>query len=72
MTVFDKNHQKITLGKDSLLTYGYTGREIDAESGFNYYRARYYSPEIGRFISEDPIKLRAGDYNLYRYVKNSP
>jgi RHS repeat-associated protein len=72
MTVFDKEHQKVTLGKDSLLTYGYTGREIDAESGFNYYRARYYSPEIGRFVSEDPILHSKGELNSYRYVLNSP
>jgi len=54
------------------LTYGYTGREIDVESGFNYYRARYYSPEIGRFISEDPIGFEGGTANLYGYVDNNP
>jgi RHS repeat-associated protein len=54
------------------LTYGYTGREIDAESGFNYYRARYYSPEIGRFISEDPIDFAGDDLNLYKYTMNNP
>jgi RHS repeat-associated protein len=72
MTVFDKDHQKVTLGKDSLLTYGYTGREIDAESGVNYYRARYYSPEIGRFISEDPIQFDSLEINLFRYGFNNP
>ncbi|PPT73269.1 RHS repeat-associated core domain-containing protein, partial [Xanthomonas theicola] len=34
--------------------YQYTGREKDA-SGLYYYRARYYRPEWGRFVSEDPI-----------------
>jgi RHS repeat-associated protein len=37
-----------------------------------YYRARYYDPKIGRFISEDPIGLRGGDVNFYAYVRNSP
>jgi hypothetical protein len=31
----------------------------------------YYSPEIGRFITRDPIEYDAGDTNLYRYVENS-
>jgi RHS repeat-associated protein len=51
--------------------YGYTGRERDLESGLSYYRARYYDPNVGRFISVDPIGFAAGDTNLYRYVGNS-
>jgi RHS repeat-associated protein len=35
--------------------YGYTGRERDLESGLYYYRARYYDPQVGRFISVDPM-----------------
>jgi len=52
--------------------YTYTGREYDPKTGFYFYRARYYNPMAGRFISEDPIRLKGGDYNLYRYVKNNP
>jgi RHS repeat-associated protein len=52
--------------------YGYTGRELDGETGLYYYRARYYAPTTGRFISEDPMGFGAGDTNLYRYVFNSP
>jgi RHS repeat-associated protein len=52
--------------------YGYTGRETDGETGLDYYRARYYDAENGRFISEDPIGFNAGDGNLTRYVGNSP
>ncbi len=51
--------------------YGYTGRERDLESGLSYYRARYYDPQVGRFISVDPLGFGAGDTNLYRYVGNS-
>ncbi|WP_302179806.1 RHS repeat domain-containing protein, partial [Xanthomonas fragariae] len=50
--------------------YQYTGREKDL-SGLYYYRARYYRPQWGRFISEDPIKL-AGGVNEYIYVEDSP
>jgi RHS repeat-associated protein len=35
--------------------YAFTGREWDPEVGLYYYRARFYSPSIGRFISEDPL-----------------
>ena len=52
--------------------FAYTGRELDAESGLYFYRARYYDPATGRFLSQDPIGFAAGDENLYRYVFNSP
>jgi uncharacterized protein RhaS with RHS repeats len=35
-------------------------------------RARYYDPEVGRFISEDPIGFEGGDVNLMVYVGNNP
>ncbi|MCK9609540.1 MAG: RHS repeat-associated core domain-containing protein, partial [Methylomonas sp.] len=49
----------------------YTGREADSESGCYYYRARIYCPEMGRFISEDPLGFEAG-VNFYAYVNNNP
>ncbi|XHL98716.1 MAG: FG-GAP-like repeat-containing protein [Microcoleus anatoxicus] len=52
--------------------YGFTGRELDAETGLYYYRSRYYNPGIGRFIGEDSVGFGGGDANLYRYVGNSP
>ncbi|WP_343205567.1 MULTISPECIES: RHS repeat-associated core domain-containing protein [unclassified Pseudoxanthomonas] len=36
-----------------------------------YYRARYYSPSISRFIAEDPVGLSGGD-NVYSYVEGNP
>ncbi|MCA9421820.1 MAG: RHS repeat-associated core domain-containing protein, partial [Nitrospira sp.] len=51
--------------------YQFTGREHDG-TGLLYYRARYYSPVIQRFISEDPVGFAGGDPNLYAYVANSP
>jgi len=53
-------------------SYTYTGREWDKETGLYYYRARYYDPMEGRFISKDPIGFDGGDVNLYGYVKNNP
>jgi RHS repeat-associated protein len=51
--------------------YGYTGREYDEYTGLMYYRARFYDPQIGRFISEDPIEFEGG-INWYAYVDNDP
>ena len=52
--------------------FGYTGRETDNETGLMYYRARYFDPAVGTFVSEDPLGFEAGDANVYRYVFNSP
>jgi len=41
-------------------------------NGFYYMRARYYDPEVGRFVSEDPIGFEGGDVNLYAYVGGNP
>ena len=49
----------------------YTGREFDRETGLYYYRARYYDPEVGRFLTEDPLGFEAG-INFYSYVSNNP
>lgn len=50
----------------------FTGREFDKENGLYFYRARYYSSEVGRFISQDPVGFDSGDFNMYRYVMNRP
>ena len=52
--------------------YAFTGREWDPETGLYYYRARYYDPKVGRFVSEDPLGFAGGDLNLYGYVWNNP
>jgi RHS repeat-associated protein len=52
-------------------TLGYTGRENDGATGLYYYRARYYSPQLGRFISEDPLGL-GGGANFYAYAFGDP
>ncbi len=51
--------------------FAYTGREFDAADLY-YYRARYYDPELKRFLSPDPDGLLSGDLNPYRYVGNDP
>jgi RHS repeat-associated protein len=51
--------------------FRYAAREFDTETNLYYYRARYFDPGTGRFLSEDPIGLNGG-INLYRYSFNSP
>ncbi|MCF4987721.1 RHS repeat-associated core domain-containing protein, partial [Pseudomonas syringae] len=47
----------------------FQGQYFDVETGLHYNTFRYYDPEIGRFITQDPIGLAGGD-NLYKYVPN--
>jgi RHS repeat-associated protein len=52
-------------------TFGFTGQRYDTETGLYYYKRRYYSPSIGRFLQPDP-KGYVDGLNLYYYVKNDP
>jgi RHS repeat-associated protein len=52
--------------------FQYAGRELDSETGLYYMRARYFDPQAGRFLSEDPIETDGNDLNFYRYVENNP
>jgi RHS repeat-associated protein len=62
--------------------YKFTGKERDAESGLDYFEARYYSSTMGRFMSpdwsakEEPVPYAKLDdpqsLNLYAYAGNNP
>ena len=51
--------------------FQFSGRENDG-TGLYYYRARYYSTTMRRFISHDPLGFETGNPNLYAYVGNDP
>ena len=51
--------------------YTFQGREIDWTTGLYYFRARWYNPETGRWLSKDPIGI-AGGLNQYTFVGNNP
>jgi len=59
-----------TTGAATTNSFAYAGRELDA-TGLYFYRARYYSPTLQRFISEDPIGF-SGGINLNRYAADNP
>ena len=48
----------------------FTGREADG-TGLSFYRARFYHPQLQRFVSEDPLGFGAG-VNFFAYVGNNP
>lgn len=52
--------------------FTFTGRERDSETGLYFYRARYYDPATGRFLTKDPLGFASGDGNLFRYAGNNP
>jgi RHS repeat-associated protein len=53
-------------------SFRYTGREFDFETSLYYYRARYYDPTAGRYLSEDPLGVGGDSANFYRYALNAP
>lgn len=51
--------------------FRYTGRRLDPETGLYYYRARYYSAALGRFLQTDVVGQK-DDVNLYAYTGEDP
>ncbi len=57
-------------GEKCFIPFRYQGQYEDEETGLYYNRFRYYSSDIGTFISSDPISI-VGGLNTYAYVKNT-
>ncbi len=52
-------------------TFGFTGQRYDSETDLYYFKNRYYSPKLGRFLQPDPV-IYNDSLNTYQYVLNNP
>ena len=57
-------------GNKTFIPFRYQGQYEDIETGLYYNRFRYYAPDEGVNISQDPIGLAGGNPNIYAYVRN--
>jgi RHS repeat-associated protein len=56
-------------------TFGFTGQRFEKGLGLYDYGARWYDPELGRFLQPDPVVPQPFDpqsLNRYSYVRNNP
>ena len=58
-------------GEEDFIPFRYQGQYYDKETKLCYNRFRYYSPETGLYISQDPIELAGNNPNFYAYVFDS-
>ena len=68
-----KEYKHSSLGDDvfPFVPFLYQGQYYDFETNLAYNRFRYYSPETGAYISQDPIGLEGNNPNIYAYVEDS-
>lgn len=67
--------EKYVLNSGLATDPSFTGQKYDVDSGLYYYQARYYNPDLGRFIQADTVIPESTDlqaYNRYSYVRNNP
>ena len=58
-------------GDKDFIPFRFQGQYADVETGLYYNRFRYYSPELGNYISQDPIRMAGNNPTLYGYVKDT-
>lgn len=72
---FNEDAKVNTCNSNESWPYGFTGQYQDAETGLVYFHARYYLPEIGRFMSPDTVVPDSADtmaYDAYAYCRYNP
>ena len=72
--VWERNldiYGKIRTGNSTLVPFLFQGQYFDEETDLCYNRFRYYSPDTGLYISQDPIGLAGNNPTLYAYVKDT-
>jgi RHS repeat-associated protein len=68
---FDSYGNRVNTGS-SPSNIAWTGKFHDSLTGFQYNQNRWYSPTVGRWMSEDPIGFAGNDQNVQRYADNRP
>jgi RHS repeat-associated protein len=77
-TVIERNDYEpygAVIGKPNYQGIGYTGHVQDAATGLTYMQQRYYDPQVGLFLSVDPVTAYGspvGMFNRYRYANSNP
>lgn len=61
--------QQVSAETNIIQPLRFQGQYADGETGLHYNRFRFYDPNTGRFVSQDPIRLNGGN-NLYQYAPN--
>ena len=70
--VIEERSMNYTSYKDYVrIPFLFQGQYYDEEIKLAYNRFRYYDPELGRYISEDPIRFASGATALHSYVEDS-
>ena len=57
-------------GNVGMVPFLFQGQYYDRETELAYNRFRYYSPQMGIYVSQDPIRLNGGITNIYAYVED--
>lgn len=63
------------IGKPTYQGIGYTGHVQDGATGLTYMQQRYYDPQVGAFLSVDPVTALSapvGQFHRYRYADGNP
>ena len=67
LDIFGRKRRK-NCNNSSFIPFKYQGQYEDAETGLYYNRFRYYDPNVGSYICQDPIALEGGNPTIYGYV----
>jgi RHS repeat-associated protein len=68
---YDSYGRRLTAVEGVAQPYTWKAREYIAAIGMYYNRARFYDPQLGRFIAEDPLGYAGGSSNLYAFGWNN-
>ncbi|WP_158979739.1 RHS repeat-associated core domain-containing protein [Cellulophaga sp. L1A9] len=63
--------RKLVIGSLADCPFRYQGQYEDVETRLYYNRFRYYSPDSGTYISQDPLGIQSANPNIYAYVHDS-